>query len=174
MSNVDCDDGANAMARHSLGNIWFERSVSTQPFQFNLWVNGTLTVHNRAANGNRWGSFGMVSAGADYLPGDKALIGLSFHYDHMTDGFTSEQLRASLGAELARQFVFEDGSVLTPKLGVTGGFSGLDGSGAFGSIATGLNWQSPGTLTLDGGLLFNIEGSGQTSIGARMGISGQF
>lgn len=52
---------------------------------FNLWANGTIMVHNRAANGNRWGSFGMISVGADYLLNEKTLVGLSFHYDHMID-----------------------------------------------------------------------------------------
>jgi hypothetical protein len=244
---------------------------------FNLWVDGTIMVHNRVANGNRWGSFGMISAGADYLLNEKILVGLSFHYDHMIDptdadalltgngwltgpyasielgkgvfwdgrllygrssntidtefwdgsfgtsrwlldtaitgqwqldavttltpsaravylneavqsytvengagdaivldGFTSEQLRVSMGAEIARQLLMENGSILTPKLGVTGGVAGLDGSGAFGSIATSLNWQSPGALSIGTGLLFNIDSRGETSVGARVNISGQF
>jgi len=52
---------------------------------FNIWVNGTLLFHNREDNGDKWGSFALFSTGADYLLGDKALIGLSFHYDRMTD-----------------------------------------------------------------------------------------
>jgi len=52
---------------------------------FNIWLNGALTFHNREENGNKWGSFSMLSVGADYLLSEKALIGLSFHYDHMTD-----------------------------------------------------------------------------------------
>lgn len=261
----------NAAANAAAGII----DVGEPPF--NLWADGTIMVHNRAANGNRWGSFGMISAGADYLLNAKTLVGLSFHYDHMIDptdpdalltgngwltgpyasielgegvfwdssllygrssnridtdfwdgrfgtsrwlldtaitgqwqldevttltpklravylkeavesytvengagdaivleGFTSEQLRVSLGAEIARQFVLGDGSTLTPKLGVTGGVSGLDGAGAFGSMATGLNWQSPGALGIDSGLQFNIDSGGETSVGARAGISGQF
>ena len=50
---------------------------------FNLWVDGTLIAHDR--NDGRWGGFGMVSAGADYLISDRALVGVSFHYDRMTD-----------------------------------------------------------------------------------------
>lgn len=262
---------ANAAANAAAGVI----DVGEQPF--NMWANGTIMVHNRSANGNRWGSFGMLSAGVDYLLNDKTLVGLSFHYDHMTDptdadtlltgqgwlvgpyasvelgdgvfwdssllyggssnaidtdlwdgnfgtsrwlldtaisgqwkldevttltpklravylneavqsytvengaggtlvldGFTSEQLRFSLGAEIARQFLQDNGSTLTPKLGVTGGVSGLGGSGAFGSVAAGLNWQSFGALSIDSGLLFNIDGEGSTSSGARVGVSGRF
>lgn len=244
---------------------------------FNVWIDGTLMFHNREQNGNRWGSFGMVSAGADYLITNRALVGLSFHYDRMTDptdhdaqlagngwlagpyasveigrgvfwdtsllyggssntidtgfwdgsfdtrrwlfntsisgqwqldevtvltpklrgvylneevqdyaiengsngvldieGFTTEQLRVSLGAEIARQFTVESGSILTPKLGVIGGFSGLDGSGAFGQIYAGLDLQTPEDWTIDGGLLFDIENNGQTAVGARIGAGVRF
>lgn len=219
----------------------------------------------------------MVSAGADYLLSDKALIGLSFHYDRMTDptnadamltgngwltgpyvsfevgkgvfwdtgvlyggssntidtafwdgsfdthrwlfdtsikgqwhldevttltpklrtvyfsetvqdyavqngngdvldirGFTTEQLRVSLGAEIARQFILETGSTLTPKLGLTGGFSGLKGSGALGQASAGLSLETLEAWNLDFGLLFNIEGDGQTSGGAKIGIGTRF
>lgn len=261
----------NAAANAAAGII----DVGELPF--NLWASGTINVHNRTANGNRWGSFGMVSAGMDYLLNDKALVGWSFHYDHMIDpanagglltgsgwltgpyasielgegvfwdgsllyggssntidtafwdgrfdttrwlldsaitgqwkldevttltptlravylnetvqsytvmngagdeivldGFTTEQLRVSLSAEIARQFVLDDGASLTPKLGVTGGLSGLDGFRVFGSMSTGLSWQSPGALSIDSGLLFNIDSGGAISAGARLGISGQF
>ncbi|OOG69728.1 hypothetical protein B0E45_15430 [Sinorhizobium sp. A49] len=43
------------------------------------------TVGRRDENGGRWGTFGLISAGADYLLSEKALIGLSFHFDSMTD-----------------------------------------------------------------------------------------
>lgn len=244
---------------------------------FNVWVDGTFMVHNRVQNGNRWGSFGVVSAGADYLLNDKALVGLSFHYDRMSDptdtgaqltgdgwlagpyasleirngvfwdtsllyggsantidtalwdgafdtrrwlfdtaisgrwqldeattltprlsaaylneqvldysvengngqglaidGFTVEQLRVSLGAEIARQFTLESGALFTPRLGVTGGFSGLEGSGAFGRISAGLSLQDPGAWTIDGDLLLNISGDGQISSGVKIGIGASF
>lgn len=245
--------------------------------RFNAWVDGTLLAHNRDENGGKWGSFGMISAGADYLLSDKALIGLSFHYDRMTDptredaslmgngwlagpyasfeigrgvfwdtsllyggssndidtafwdgtfsttrwmfdtsingqwnldnmtvltpklravylseevdnygvandagdrleidGFTMEQFRVSLGAEIARSFVLESGSILTPKLGLTGGVSGLDGSGAFGSVSAGLSLTTSNYWMLDAGLLFDIEGAGETAVGAKLGVSRQF
>ncbi|RKD35797.1 hypothetical protein BJ928_13132 [Rhizobium sp. WW_1] len=46
---------------------------------------------------------------------------------------------ASLGAEIARSFMLESGAKLTPKLGLTGGFSGLDGSGEFGTVTAGMS-----------------------------------
>lgn len=244
---------------------------------FNVWIDGTFMLHNRAQNDNRWGSFGVVSLGADYLLSDKALIGLSFHYDRMTDptdadaeltgngllvgpyasfeigkgvfwdtsllyggssnmidttiwdgsfdtrrwlfdtsikgqwqlddvttltpklravyfsetvndyavengkgdvldigGFTAEQLRVSLGAEVARQFMLENGTTLTPKIGVTAGFAGLDGTGAFGQVSAGMSVQTIDAWKLDLGLLFNIGGYGEKSAGARAGISKQF
>ncbi|WP_158556155.1 fibronectin type III domain-containing protein [Ensifer sp. M14] len=52
---------------------------------FNAWIDGTVSVHKRDENGGRWGAFGLISAGADYLLSEKALIGLSFHFDSMTD-----------------------------------------------------------------------------------------
>ncbi|XUY29688.1 autotransporter outer membrane beta-barrel domain-containing protein [Agrobacterium sp. rho-8.1] len=244
---------------------------------FNIWIDGTFLAHNREENGNKWGNFAMVSAGADYLLSDKALIGVSFHYYRMTDptnedatltgngwlagsyasfeigknvfwdtsllyggsandidtlfwdgtfdtsrwlfdtsikgqlnldevtvltpklravytsetvddyevtngagdildlyGFTSEQLRASLGAEISRQITLDNGLILTPKIGATGGFSGLDGSGAFAQVSAGLSMQTSQEFDIDFGLLFNIEGDGEQSAGARVGISGRF
>nr|WP_234902099.1 putative Ig domain-containing protein [Agrobacterium rubi] len=244
---------------------------------FNIWIDGTFLAHNREENGNKWGNFAMVSAGADYLLSDKALIGVSFHYDRMTDptnedatltgngwlagpyasfeigknvfwdtsllyggsandidtqfwdgtfdtsrwlfdtsikgqwnldevtvltpklravymsetvddyevtngagdildleGFTSEQLRASLGAEISRQITLDNDLVLTPKIGATAGFSGLDGSGAFAQVSAGLSMQTSQEFDIDFGLLFNIEGDGEQSAGARVGISGRF
>ncbi len=52
---------------------------------FNVWLNGSYMVHNREQNGDRWGTFAMLSLGADYLINDKALVGLSFHLDQVTD-----------------------------------------------------------------------------------------
>ena len=34
---------------------------------FNVWIDGTFMLHNRDENDNRWGSFGLVDFGADYL-----------------------------------------------------------------------------------------------------------
>ena len=244
---------------------------------FNAWIDGTFMLHNREQNDGRWGSFAMVNLGADYLVSEKALVGLSFHYDRMSDptdadteltgngwmagpyasfeigkgvfwdtsllyggsandidtafwdgsfdttrwmintaikgewkldeatvitpklrvlyfsetvddytvknaagdaltidGFDSEQFRVSLGAEISRSFMLENGSTLTPKLGVTGGFSALDGSGAFGSLTAGVSMQTANEWSLDAGLLFNIEGDGEKSVGARGGVSRRF
>jgi len=90
------------------------------------------------------------------------------------DGFDEEQFRLSLGAEIARSFTVESGSVLTPKLGVTAGFSGLDGSGAFGSLTAGLSIQTVDLWMIDASLLLNVEGDGETSAGARVGAAKRF
>lgn len=92
------------------------------------------------------------------------------------EGFTDEQLRVSIGAETARAFALESGLVLTPTptLGLTAGFSGLDGSGAFGSVSAGLTLQSQESWSVNSGLLLNMEDEGETSVGGKIGVSGQF
>ena len=90
------------------------------------------------------------------------------------EGFDEEQLRVSLGAEIARSFNLENGTTVTPKLGASAGFSGLDGSGLFGSVTAGLQLQTQNAWMIDAGLLFNIEGEGQKSIGARAAVSSTF
>lgn len=52
---------------------------------FDVWIDGTFLMHKRDQNDGRWGNFGMFSAGADYLINEKALVGLSFHFDRMSD-----------------------------------------------------------------------------------------
>ncbi|WP_156393931.1 putative Ig domain-containing protein, partial [Rhizobium sp. Root1334] len=244
---------------------------------FNIWIDGVFLAHNRDENDRRWGSFAMINAGADYLITEKALVGLSFHYDRMTDptdadaeltgngwlagpyasfevarnifwnaslryggssndidtrywdgtfdttrwmadtsiegqwnidenttftpnlrivyfsesvddyavkndagaaididGFDEEQFRVSLGAEVARSFTLENGAALTPKLGVTAGFSGLDGTGAFGSVTAGLSLQTTNLWMLDLSLLLNIADGGETSAGAGVKAAKQF
>ncbi|WP_425627055.1 putative Ig domain-containing protein [Agrobacterium tumefaciens] len=89
-------------------------------------------------------------------------------------GFKEEQLRVSLGAEIARQISLENGSIMTPKFGGTVGVSGLDGEGAFGSLSTGVTVETAENWSIDAGLLFNIEGDGETSAGARVGVSKKF
>jgi hypothetical protein len=244
---------------------------------FNIWIDGVFLAHNRDENEDRWGSFAMINAGADYLLTEKALVGLSFHYDRMTDptdadaeltgngwlvgpyvslevtpnifwngslryggssndietrfwdgtfdttrwmadtsiegqwdidedtiftpnlrivyfsesvddysvkndagrkidieGFDEEQFRVSLGAEVARSFTLESGAKLTPKLGVTGGFSGLDGTGAFSSLTAGLTLQTTNLWMLDVSLLFNVADGGETSAGTGVKAAKQF
>ncbi|OCW59542.1 beta strand repeat-containing protein [Hoeflea olei] len=244
---------------------------------FNVWVDGKLILHNRDQNDGRWGEFGLVSAGVDYLLTDRALIGVSVHYDHMTDptdadarltgngwlagpyaslelgtgvfwdtsllyggssntidsafwdgsfdtrrwlfdtsikgqwrldaattltprlravyfsetvddyavansagnslviqGFTTEQLRVSLGAELARRFTLDNGMTMTAKLGLTGGLSGLDNATGFGQTTAGLSLEMPESWNLDFGLLFGLEDEGRTSAGAKLGLRTRF
>lgn len=252
--------------------------AATSPF--NIWIDGKFLMHKRERDGEgtgKWGSFGLMSAGTDYLINERALIGFSVHYDRMTDptnedaeltgngwlagpyasveigkgvfwdtsllygasandidtefwdgsfdttrwmadtsikgqwyidevttltpklravyftetvdtysvtngagdeltidGFSSEQFRVSLGAEISRQFTLENEAVLVPKLGITGGFSGLDGSGAFGSLTAGLSLETMDQWSIDLSLLFNIEGEGEKSAGAKAGVSKRF
>lgn len=274
------EGGLTAMFATSLQEMEAVRNladgITAAPLAFNAWVNGTVMLHEREENGGKWGSFAMLSAGADYLLTERALVGLSLHYDRMTDptdqdatltgngwlagpyasfevadgiywdtsllyggssndietdfwngrfdtsrymldtslkgqvawgegrltptlrtlylsetvddyavdnadgdvmelkGFTTDQLRVSLGAEYSRQIRLDDGAVLTPRLGVTAGFSGLDGSGAFGSLSAGLTFSPSEAWTVDLGLLLGVEGNGQTSAGAKIGVSGRF
>ncbi|MFD1329147.1 hypothetical protein [Mycoplana ramosa] len=63
---------------------------------------------------------------------------------------------------------------MTPTLGVTGGYAGLDGSGAYGSLTAGLTLDTADFWMLEAGLLFNMEGDGQTSAGGRVGAAKQF
>ncbi|GES43112.1 hypothetical protein RsS62_23640 [Rhizobium dioscoreae] len=247
---------------------------------FNVWIGGAFLIHDdksKKDSTSKWGSFGMVNMGVDYLLSEKALVGVSFHYDRMTDptdqdakltgngwlagpyaslelgkgvfwngslryggssntintqfwdggfkttrwmadtsiegqwdldeattispklravyfsekvddytvknssgdaitidGFNEDQFRVSLGAEIARSFTMEDGTKLTPKLGVTGGFSGLDGSGAFGAVTAGMSLETASFWMLDTSILFNIEGDGQKSVGAKVAASKKF
>ncbi|MGB3813720.1 MAG: putative Ig domain-containing protein, partial [Shinella sp.] len=95
--------------------------------------------------------------------------------DEMTiDGFNAEQFRVSLGAEIERSFVLENGSTLTPKLGATAGYAGGDGSGVFGSLTAGLALQSADFWMLEASLLFNIDGDGGKSVGGRASASKRF
>ncbi|WP_284758092.1 Ig-like domain repeat protein [Agrobacterium sp. fls2-241-TYG-188a] len=251
--------------------------VADEQVPFNIWIDSTFMAHNRDDNGDKWGNFAMVSAGADYLLSSRALIGLSFHYDRMTDpteedatltgngwfagpnasfeigknifwntsllyggsansidtqfwdgdfdttrwmfdtsisgvwnlddvttlipklrtlyfsetvddysvrnsdgdvltidGFTEEQLRVSLGAELARQFTLENDRVLTPKLGLTGGVSDLDNNGAFGQLSAGLSLETEKNWNIDAGLLFNFSAGDEKSLGVKVGLGGKF
>ncbi|NSY93887.1 autotransporter domain-containing protein [Agrobacterium tumefaciens] len=244
----------------------------------NIWIDGSVLAHNdEDINGGKWGNFAMINMGADYLLSEKALLGLSFHYDHMTnptdedaelkgngwlagpyasfefgkgvfwngsllyggssndidtlfwdgsfetkrwmadtsiegqwdlgnattltpklravyftenvesytignaagdtiaiDGFDAKQFRVSLGSEIARSFTLESGATLKSSFAATGGFAALDGSGAFGTAKAGLSLQTEDQWTLDASLLFNIEGEGQRSVGARVAAGRQF
>lgn len=90
------------------------------------------------------------------------------------EGFTEEQLRVSFGAEIARQFTLENDLTLTPSLGLTSGFAGLDGPGLFGQVSTGLSLTIPDGWAVDADLLFNFAADGEKSIGAKVGIGGRF
>ena len=244
---------------------------------FNIWIDGTFLAHKRDQNDGKWGSFAMLNLGADYLLSEQALVGLSFHFDRMTDpsdadaeltgngwlagpyasfeigkgifwdtsllyggsandidtefwngdfdttrwmidtaitgewriddatvltpklravyfnekvddysvrndagdevtidGFDAEQFRVSLGAEIARSFTLENGSALTPKVGVTAGYSGQDGSGLFASITAGLSLQTADLWMLSADLLFDIEGDGEKAVGGKVRAGKQF
>ncbi|MFH0302150.1 putative Ig domain-containing protein [Bradyrhizobium sp. 31Argb] len=89
-------------------------------------------------------------------------------------GFDARQLRVSVGAEIARSYLLGNGSILTPKVGGTGGYSGLDGSGVFGTFTAGVSLKTQDQWTLDAGLLYNVEGRGQSSVGGKLGLGAKF
>ncbi|HWK50137.1 MAG TPA: cadherin-like beta sandwich domain-containing protein, partial [Steroidobacter sp.] len=247
---------------------------AAEPLPFNVWIDGTLLAHNRDENGDRWGTFGLISGGVDYLATDKALLGVSLHLDHMRDpteddvtltgrgwlagpygsfeivdnvffnahllhgtssndvdttffdgrfdsrrwlldtsvtgqwqldevttltprlralyfdetvrdyrvsnaagdaiglpGFTQKQFRVSFGADFERRIELKNGLTLIPNAGLTGGFAGLDGSGAFGSVVSGVTLSNQDKWTTEAGVRFDMEGDGQVSTGGRLGFS---
>ncbi|UDF31777.1 UNVERIFIED_ORG: cadherin-like beta sandwich domain-containing protein (plasmid) [Roseateles sp. XES5] len=90
------------------------------------------------------------------------------------EGFDEEQFRVSLGAEIARSFTLESGAKVTPKLGVTGGFSALDGSGAFAALTAGVSVETADFWMLEASLLLNVAEEGETSAGGRIRAAKQF
>ncbi|MGE7370694.1 IPT/TIG domain-containing protein [Neorhizobium sp. NPDC001467] len=248
--------------------------------RFNVWIDGAIRAHAGGDDDDeddRWGSFALLSVGMDYLLSDRALIGISAHFDRMTDpadedaeltgngwfagpylsmeiangiffdtsllyggswndidtpffegkfdttrwmfdgsikgewyldeatvvtpklravyltetvkdyavsndagdrllleGFSMEQLRASIGAEVERRIVLSNGMVLTPSLGATVGFAGLDGEGTFATVTAGVSLQTEAAWMFDVAVLFDIEGEGDVSVGARARVSARF
>lgn len=76
----------------SLAQIEAARSGrKAEPLPFNIWTDGTFAAFdNDDLNHDRWGSFTMLSLGADYLLSDRLLLGFSFHYDRTTDPTDAE------------------------------------------------------------------------------------
>lgn len=247
--------------------------------RLNIWASGTAGIHTGSGDGESesWGDFALLSTGVDYLLNDGALVGLSFHLDHLTDptdadaqltgngwlvgpygafeiargifldsnllygrtansidtgalsgvfgtsrwmsdtslygqwqldaattvtpklrvvylnetvadyevannvgtvvempGFTDQQLRLSLGAELTHEFVLGDGLRVIPTVGVIAGLSALDDAAAYGSMTTNLRLTSWQSWTIDAGLLLNFDAMDRQSIAGKFGIAGQF
>ncbi|MEB2844730.1 IPT/TIG domain-containing protein [Endobacterium cereale] len=279
------EDGMRAAFSTSLAQMEAARDRSdgleaAEPRRFNIWLDGAIRANGRGNNDkedDRWGSFALLSVGMDYLLSDRALIGVSAHFDRMTDpadedaeltgngwfagpyvsmeiakgvffdtsllyggswndidtpffdgkfdttrwmwdgslkgewyldqamvvtpklravyltetvkdyavsndagdrllleGFSMEQLRASIGAEIERRIVLSNGMVLTPRLGGTVGFAGLDGEGTFATVTAGASLQTETAWMFDFALLFDIEGEGGVSVGARARMSTRF
>ena len=268
---------ATSLARMNASTAALDGIAALGATPFNIWIDGTLVVQSRSQADDRWGRFGMVSAGVDYLLSERALVGLAVHYESMNDptdedarltgngwlagpyaslelgngvfwdtsllhggsansidsrfwdgsfdtrrwmvdtaisgvwrlddttritprlravyfsetvgdyavasetgdvvqvpGLESEQVRLSFGTDVERQFALADGSTLTPRLGLTGGYSGLDGSGLFGAVSAGLGYQTPRSWRITGSLRLGHEADGQTSLGTRLGLSAGF
>jgi len=239
---------------------------------FNVWLDTTFLVHNREENGNKWGNFGMASVGADYLVTPQFLVGISAHFDRMTDptdedaeitgngwmagpyasvelgrgvfwdtslliggssndidtllwdgsfdtrrlmfdtsikgkwdigngivltpavravyfkekvkdyevtdgtntigigGHTQEQLRVRAGVDIEKTFKLSNGKDLKARAGITAGFSGMDGNGAFAQAKAGVSYEFGDGLFLDGDLLYNYGSGGEQSAGAKVGL----
>ena len=60
-------------------------AAGSVPLPFNFWIEGSLMMHRSEEDGDQWGTFAMLSAGADYMIGEQVLIGFSMHFDRMTD-----------------------------------------------------------------------------------------
>ena len=64
-------------------------SATTAPVDtsgVNFWIDGTATLHVRSDGGpDNWGSFALLSGGADVLVNDDLLVGLAVHTDWMED-----------------------------------------------------------------------------------------
>lgn len=239
---------------------------------FNVWLDTAFLAHNREENGGKWGNFGMVSAGADYLVSEKILVGVSAHFDRMTDptdedaeitgsgwmagpyasleigngvfwdtsllaggssndidtalwdgsfdtsrvmfdtslkgqweigngivltpalravyfrekvkdysasdgtgtiaigGHSQEQLRVSAGADLEKTFRLANGKDLGTRIGVTAGFAGMDGTGAYAQAKAGLAYEFVEGLFVEGDVLYTYATGGDQSVGAKIGV----
>ncbi|MFK0274923.1 putative Ig domain-containing protein [Ensifer sp. NPDC090286] len=59
-------------------------AATDQPFD--IWMDGSFLFHkDKDDESDKWGNFALFSIGADYLVNERALVGLSFHYDYMSD-----------------------------------------------------------------------------------------
>ncbi|CAN7661605.1 putative Ig domain-containing protein [Ensifer adhaerens] len=245
---------------------------------FDIWVNGSFLFHkDEDDKSDKWGNFALFSVGADYLINDRALVGLSFHYDYMTDptaedaeltgngwlagpyasfeigqgvfldanllyggssndidtgifggsfdtsrwmadvkltgewqldeltvltpklravyfneetdnysvsnalgetidlkGFIEEQARFSIGVDVQRTLELQNGLTLSPTIGADVGYASLDGEGLFGRVSAGLALSNNDNWDLGFSLLFNIEGDGSQSAGAKIGARVSF
>ncbi|KQX27779.1 hypothetical protein ASD01_22030 [Ensifer sp. Root423] len=53
---------------------------------FDVWIDGSFLFHkDKDDDSDKWGNFALFSIGADYLISERALVGLSFHYDYTSD-----------------------------------------------------------------------------------------
>ncbi|USJ25662.1 putative Ig domain-containing protein [Ensifer adhaerens] len=53
---------------------------------FDVWMDGSFLFHkDKDDDSDKWGNFALFSVGADYLISERALVGLSFHYDYTSD-----------------------------------------------------------------------------------------
>lgn len=85
----------------------------------NFWIDGTATLHVRGGNdSDYWGSFSLLSAGADVLVNQDLLVGVVNHADWMEDSSSSSSVTGQgflvgpyVSAELV-DGVFLDASVL--------------------------------------------------------------
>jgi hypothetical protein len=120
---------------------------------FNLWFDGTLSLHNRPQNDSHWGRFGILNFGADYLVTDNLMVGLSLHIDEMTDPSNSGLVSGTgwmIGPYVSAEVipgVFWDASVLYGRSGNT--VESLGWTGAFDTTRKLFDTTVRGSVSLD-------------------------
>lgn len=63
---------------------------------FNFWIDGSGSLHARTTGTvDYWGSFGMLSLGADYLVSQQVMVGIAAHIDTMRDTSATTDISAA-------------------------------------------------------------------------------
>jgi outer membrane autotransporter protein len=93
-------------------------------------------------------------------------------------GFTSEQLRLSVGGRLDYTMLLDSGMTLVPYLGLDLGLSARDGSdltdNAFGKLAVGFTLMNDNSLRLTGEVQVGAQADGLRSVSAKLSLGAGF
>lgn len=153
---------------NTIDTAFFGGSFDTSRWLFDSSINGQWTIDDATVLTPKLRAIYLNEKVEDYNVSN----GVGDTID--LQGFTEEQLRVSLGAEIEREFHLQNGATVKPSLGFTAGYAGLNGSGLFGTVTAGVSMSTESALTFEAGILLNIEGDGQKSTGAKVGVRGQF